>query len=87
MRKTRSTTKHLLGISPANRWPFRKQEPVGRIIPEASYLRTTRRLGSMAAHSDSYSQPLLERDHEGSPERSITRILTAPRFSLPSINE
>ena len=53
VRETRCTTKHLLSIPPANRRPFRKQEPMGRIIPETSHFCTTRRLGSMATHSDS----------------------------------
>ena len=60
---------------------------MGRVIPEASYLRATRRLGSMAANSDGSPQSLFECDHQGSPERSPTRILTSPGFPLPPVNE
>ena len=60
---------------------------MGRVILETSYLRTARRLGSMAANSDSSPQSLFECDHQGSPERSLTGILTTPRLPLPPIDE
>ena len=60
---------------------------MGRVVPEAPYFRATRRLGSMATNSDGYPQPLFECDHEGSPERSITGIPTAPGLPFPSIDE
>ena len=87
MRETGSTTEHLLSVPPANRRSVRKQEPIGRVVPETPYLRATGRLGSMATNSDGCPQPLLERDHESSPERSVTRIPTALGFPFSSIDE
>ena len=87
MRETGSTAKHLLSIPSANRRPVRKQESMGRIVPKTSYLHATGRLGSMATNSDGYPQPLLKRDHEGSPERSVTGVPTAPRLPFSSIYE
>ena len=87
MCKTRSATKHFISIPSADRWSIREQEPMGRVVPETSYLRSARRLGSMAANSNSSPQSLFECDHQGSPKRSLTRIFTPPRLPLPSIDE
>ena len=87
MHEIRGTAKYLLSIPSADRRPIRKQKPMGRTIPKASHLCTTRRLGSMATNSDGYPQPLLERNHQSSPERSTIRIPPSLRFPLPSIDE
>ena len=87
MCKVRGTTKHFISIPSTDRRPIGEQESMGRIIPETSYLRSARRLGSVATHSDSSPQSLFECDHKGSPERSLTGIFASPRLPLPSIDE
>ena len=87
MHEIRSATKYLFSIPSANRRPIRKQKPMGRIVPKTSHFCTTRRLGSMATDSDGYPQPLLKRNHQGSPERGTVRIPSPLRLPLPSIDE
>ena len=75
----RNTAEPVNGVPPPNRWPFGKKESMGRAIPPFGYIRSTRRLDTVASTCLGSSQQPKKRHYWPIAQSNPTRLRHCPK--------